>query len=48
MHLREDYTIEDTKDCKTNFLIYTYCLKGELKPWNNKFLGLRNFYDKLK
>ena len=48
MHLREDYTIEDTKDCKNNFLIYTYCLNGELKPWNNKFLGLRSFYDKLK
>lgn len=46
MQLRENYTIEDTKDCKNDFIIYSYSLKGNLEPWNNKYLGLKNYYDK--
>ncbi len=46
MQLKEDYTIEDTEDHKNNFLIYSYSLKGKLEPWNNKYLGLREYYDK--
>jgi len=45
MQLRENYTIEDTKDDKNNFIIYSYGLKGKLEPWNNKYLGLRSYYD---
>lgn len=46
MHLKENYTIEDTKNKKNNFLIYTYSFNGIVEPWNNRYLGLRNYYDK--
>lgn len=46
MHLREDYTAEDTKEKKNNYLIYTYALKEKIKPWNNRYLGLKEYYDK--
>ena len=47
MQAKEDYTIEDTNDLKTETLIYTYPLYGELELWNNKYLGLREYYDNL-
>jgi len=46
MQLKENYTIEDTEDYKTNFLIYSYGLHGKLEPWNNKYLVLRKLYNK--
>ena len=48
MQAKEDYTIEDTNDLKTETLIYTYPLYGELELWNNKYLGLREYYNSLK
>ena len=46
MQLKEEYTIED-KDKKHNTLIYSYPLDGKLEPWNNRYLGLREYYDNL-
>lgn len=46
MDLREDYTAEDTDEKKHEYLIYTYALKGEVKPWNNRYLGLNEYYEK--
>lgn len=46
MHLQEDYTIEDTEDEKNEFVIYTYSLNGKLQYWNNRYLGLKEYYDK--
>ena len=46
MQLKEDYTIEDTKNHKNNFIIYSYSLNGKLEFWNNKYLGLKEYYDK--
>lgn len=46
MELKEDYTIEDTENCKNDFIIYSYSLNGKLQPWNNKYLGLKDYYDK--
>ena len=48
MTLKENYTFEDTHDKKNNTLIYSYSLNGKLKPWNNKYLGLRKYYDNLE
>lgn len=48
MQIKEEYTIEDTKTKKTNTIIYSYSLNGNLKPWNNKYLGLNDYYNKLK
>lgn len=45
MQLKEEYTIEDTKDSKTNTIIYSYPLNGKLEPWNNRYLGLRKYYN---
>ncbi len=45
MDLREDYTIEDTEEEKNQYLIYTYALKGKVKPWNNRYLGLNEYYE---
>ena len=47
MHYKEKYTKEDTKDDKMQTLIYTYTLNGELEPWDNKYLGLREYYNSL-
>lgn len=47
MHLREEYTIEDTENCKNNYIIYSYALDGELEPWNNRYIGLNEYYDNL-
>lgn len=46
MQLKEDYTIEDTENYKNDFIIYSYSLNGKLQPWNNKYLGLKDYYDK--
>lgn len=46
MDLREDYTTEDTDDKKYEYLIYTYALQGKAKPWNNRYLGLNEYYEK--
>ena len=48
MELKEDYTAEDTDEIKNNTLIYSYSLSGKLELWNNKYLGLRKYYDNLK
>lgn len=45
MQLKENYTIEDTNEYKNNFLIYTYGLNGKPEPWNNRYLGLKEYYD---
>lgn len=49
MDLKEEYTVEDTDIRKNNYLIYTYNLKRSdyTKPWNNRYLGLREYYDEL-
>ncbi len=49
MQMKEDYTAEDTKTSKTDTLIYSYLLNEnkKLEPWNNKYLGLREYYDNL-
>lgn len=46
MDLREEYTREDTDDIKHEYLIYTYNLKrtNYTKPWNNRFIGLNEYY----
>lgn len=48
MELKENYTIEDTENDKTETLIYSYSLNGKLDLWNNRYLGLREYYDNLK
>lgn len=48
MDLREEYTAEDTDECKNNFLIYTKGLKGKPERWNNCYLGLKEYYDTCK
>lgn len=48
MQVKEEYTVEDTKSNKTNTLIYSYSLNGKLKLWNNRYLGLREYYDSIK
>ena len=48
MQLKEKYTLEDTFDNKTNTLIYSYSLHGKLDLWNNRYLGLREYYNSMK
>lgn len=48
MQMKENYTIEDTDTLKNNTIIYSYSLNGKLELWNNKYLGLREYYDNLK
>lgn len=48
MHLREEYTKEDTEECKNQFLIYTYSFHDKIEPWNNRYLGLKEYYDSCK
>ena len=45
MHLKEEYTREDTEECKNQFLIYTYSFTDHIEPWNNRYLGLKEYYD---
>ncbi len=46
MQLKENYTIEDTDTLKNNIIIYSYSLNGKLYPWNNKYLGLKDYHEK--
>lgn len=50
MDLREEYTVEDTETINHNWLIYTYILDNtnDIKPWNNKYLGLDKYYKNCK
>ena len=48
MHLKEEYIAEDTKEYKSNNMIYTYALKGKVEKWDNKYLGLEDYYNNLK
>lgn len=48
METKESYTAEDTDNYKTQTLIYTHALSGELELWNNKYLGLREYYKSMK
>ena len=48
MDLREEYTVENTDTIKNNFIIYTYGLNKKAEYWNNKYLGLREYYDNCK
>lgn len=48
MQLKENYTIEDTETIKSNTIIYSYSLNGKLDLWNNRYLGLIEYYDKCK
>lgn len=48
MQLKEEYTIEDTDTIKRNTIIYSYSLNGKLEAWNNKYLGLTEYYNNLK
>ena len=48
MEIKEDYTAEDTEDYKTQTLIYTYHLNGNLELWDNKYLGLREYYKSME
>ena len=48
MQFKEYYTAEDTNNYKTQTIIYTYTLKDESELWNNKYLGLRKYYNSLK
>lgn len=48
MQTKENYTIEDTDTEKQNTLIYSYSLKGDLELWNNRYLGLKEYYDNCK
>ncbi len=48
MQVKEKYTAEDTEDNKTNTLIYSYSLNGTLDLWNNRYLGLREYYESMK
>lgn len=45
MDLKEDYTAEDTKEFKYQYLIYTKGLNSKAKLWNNKYLGLQDYYN---
>lgn len=47
MTYKEKYTIED-KEKSHSWWIYTYSLKGKNKLWNNRYLGLSEYYDKCK
>ena len=46
MDLKEKYTREDTEEIDHHYLIYTYNLKrtNYTKPWNNRFIGLVDYY----
>lgn len=39
---------EDTKDKKYNTLVYSYSLYGTLELWNNRYLGLQEYYKNCK
>ncbi len=48
MPLKEKYTIEDTKSHISNTLIYTYNFTEKKELWNNRYLGLSDYYNSRK
>lgn len=44
----EDYTAEDTAADQLRTRIYSLPLLGELEAWNNRPLGLREYYNRLE
>ena len=47
MTFKEMYDAEDT-DFSHNWWIYTYSLKGKREHWNNRIIGLSEYYNNLK
>lgn len=47
MTFKESYTIEDTENTNNNWIIYTYSLHGKKELWNNRYLGLTDYYESL-
>lgn len=47
MTFKEKYTAEDEK-VSHNWWIYTYSLKGKKDLWNNRYIGLSEYYNELK
>lgn len=47
MTFKEKYAIED-EETSHNWWIYTYSLKGKKELWNNRYIGLTEYYDKCK
>jgi len=47
MSFKEKYTAEDEK-VSHNWWIYTYSLKGKKDLWNNRYIGLSEYYNELK
>lgn len=47
MDLKEKYTRENTEEIDHGYLIYTYNLKrtNYTRPWDNRFIGLVDYYD---
>lgn len=49
MPFKENYTIEDTREIIHHTLIYSYSLHGKtMKKWNNRYLGLEEYYNKCR
>lgn len=44
MPFKEKYTAEDTDTYSYNRLIYTYNYTNKKEMWNNRFLGLNDYY----
>lgn len=47
MTFKEKYTIED-EETSHNWWIYTYSLNGKNKLWDNRYIGLSEYYDKCR
>ena len=47
MTFKEKYTAED-EEISHNWWIYTYSLNGKQKFWNNRYIGLSEYYNELK
>lgn len=47
MTFKEKYDAEDT-EISHNWWIYTYSLKGKKEHWNNRIIGLSEYYNNLK
>lgn len=47
MNMKEKYTVENKNSDKTT-LIYTYNFTDKSERWNNRYLGLNDYYTKLK
>ena len=47
MNIKEEYTVENEKTDNPT-LIYTYNFTDKAENWNNRYLGLNEYYTKLK